>query len=69
MVHVVDGGIESQGKRRFLVFGLLFAEGDQIGDAGVLVLLEIEAQDLSSTSPDLKGWALMDSTPAWAGRS
>ena len=55
LVDLPDGGVEGQGQGGLLIVGLLLAEGDQGGNAGVLVVLEVEAQDLLQHLTRLEG--------------
>ena len=45
-VNVIDRGVERKREGGLLVFGLLFAKGNQLRNAGILILLEVQAQQL-----------------------
>ena len=46
LVNVVYCRVEGKRERRSLIFRLLFSEGNEICDAGILVVFEIEAEYL-----------------------
>ena len=60
--------IECQGQSGLLIFVLLFAEGYEIGNAGILVILEIEAENLIQGVARLKGLGV-DRQHACLGRA